>query len=69
MKLFDTGFNLENDAVQKHIFAVTTMPQKLRDTLKVVEVMFETARVSGKSLTYKVPSAVFWKRRNWMENS
>ncbi|MBT9826323.1 hypothetical protein [Pilosibacter fragilis] len=42
MKLFDTGFNLENDAVQKHIFAVTTMPQKLRDTLKVVEVMFET---------------------------
>ena len=42
MTLFDTGFNLENYSVQKHIFAVTTMPQKLRDTLKVVEVMFET---------------------------
>lgn len=42
MKLFDVGFNLENHSVQKHIFAVTTMPQKLRDTLKVVEVMFGT---------------------------
>ena len=42
MKLFDHGFDMENYSIQKHIFAVTTMPQKLRDTLKVIEVMFET---------------------------